>query len=49
MIASACASRRLRWAFSRLARASSATIGLTVASFGPRFSGFKASKAPASR
>src|SRR4051812_9565289 len=49
MIPSACASRRLRWAFSRLARASSAAMGLTAASFGPRFSGFRASKAPASR
>ena len=49
MIASACASRCLSRAFSRLACASSAAMGLTPASFGPRFSGFRASKAPASR
>jgi hypothetical protein len=49
MIASACASRCLSRAFSRLACASSTAMGLTAASFGPRFSGFRASKAPASR
>ena len=49
MIASACASLCLSRAFSRLACASSVAMGLTAASFGPRFSGFRASKAPASR